>query len=379
MRQTIIASIISAVIGGLIAAAAIFYLLPAKSQSVVKEIIKQRTIRGQPSGAQLTAEQIYDQFSPAVVNVSSLSSGIDFFGFRSLPEEATGSGFFISKDGLIVTNEHVVEGAERVRVTLADKTELPAKVVGTDRSTDLALLKIDISGAQKITTLEIGDSSDIKVGDTVYAIGNPLGLERSMSQGIISALDRTIEAPNGFQIRGVIQTDAAINRGNSGGPLINTDGNVIGVTAQIATESGSPGNIGIAFAIPGNTVKEIVEQLKKGGKVSHPWLGISGRDVTKPLAEQFELPVNSGALIADIFPDSPADKAGLKGGRDNPAAGDIIVEFGGAPIKSMEDLVKVLDKYKVGQEVRMIVYRDRQKTEVTIKLEERPERNFGRP
>lgn len=382
MRKTIVTSVISAIIGGLVVFGAIYYLTPLKNQnnqSVIKEIIPTKTAKNLPSG-KFTAEQIYAQQSPAVVNVGSLSAGSNFFGVPSAPQvQATGSGFVISKDGLVITNEHVVEGADSVRVTLADKTELPAKVLGTDRSTDLAVLKIDNPGGGKITPLEIGDSSNLRVGDTVYTIGNPLGLDRSMSQGIISALDRTIDAPNGFQIRNVIQTDAAVNQGNSGGPLIDTNGNVIGITAQIASNGGSSGNIGIAFAIPSNTIKDIINQIGKGGKISHSWIGISGRDVNKSLADQYKLPVNSGAMVAQVFPNSPASKAGLKGSNNNPATGDIIADFGGTQISTMDDLVKALEKHKVGEDVKITYYRGGKKTETNIKLEERPQTNIANP
>lgn len=367
---TIVVAIISAIIGGLIVAGTIVYYEPLGIQNTVDKTVARTKGVAKKNG--LSPENIYDRFSPAVVNVSSLSVNSDFFGFRSNTQEtATGSGFIISADGLVITNEHVVEGADKVRVTFSDKSEAIAKVVGTDRSTDIAVLQV--KPPRNITPLRIADSSNLSVGDTAYAIGNPLGLERSMSQGIISALGRSIDAPNGFQIRNVLQTDAAINRGSSGGPLLNIQGDVIGVTTQIVTEGGT-GNIGIAFAIPGNTVKKIVSDIKKNGKASHAWLGISGRDVDKSLADKHKLPVDAGALIVEVFPDSPAAKSKLIGSTDK--IGDIITKFGKNKIKTMEDLVKAIETYKVGEEVKVIFYRDGKKSETSLKLEERPQKNF---
>ena len=372
MRQTIITSIISAVVGGIIVLVGVLTLMPPQ-ESITREILKPVPGKRSTQAGEISAEQIYDKFSPAVVNVSVRRQARTFFGLRDAPEEASGSGFIISKDGLIVTNAHVVEGAKSVIVTLSDKSELIAKVLGTDPSADLAVLQIDPPSGSKIIPIELGSSTDVRVGDTVYAIGNPLGLDRSMSRGIISALDRTIDAPNGFQIRKILQTDTAINRGNSGGPLINIFGEVIGVTAQIATESGSAGNIGIAFAIPGNTVKDIVKRIKSGEKISHAWLGIAGRDVTKSLASELKLPVNSGALVSEVFPDSPAKKANLIGGGNNPEKGDVIVEFGGKKIGSMEELVATLEEHKVGEDVPIIYYRGGKREETKVTLTDRPQ------
>jgi S1-C subfamily serine protease len=377
MIKRILTSLISAIIGGLIVWAGLtFYQQPQKI--IKRQIIttSKPKISVQKKGS-VEAEEIYKKFSPAVVNVSAISNGaIDFFGQRIAPEEqAIGSGFLISEDGLIVTNEHVVENADQVKVTLASKKEVSAKVLGTDRSTDLALLKIKL-GNEKITPLKLGNSANVQVGEPVYAIGNPLGLQGSMSAGIVSALNRQIDAPNGFQIRGVIQTDAAINRGNSGGPLISPSGSVIGVTAQIATEPGSPGNIGIAFAIPSNTVKKVANQILKEGKVSHAWLGVAGRTVTSKLASELNLPVKYGALIINIFAGGPADKAGLKGtARPHTGlVGDIIVKLAGKKVDSMEKLVDLVDSHKPGDKVSIAFYRGKKLKRTTVTLKQRPEK-----
>ncbi len=380
MRQNlatvIFASLTSAIVGGALVFGTIYFFAPVKSRVIKEEIVLDRkTERNVDDVSGFTPQEIYEKFNPAVVNVSASRSGNDFFGLRGDNEQATGSGFIVSDDGLVVTNEHVVEGAESVKVTLFDKTEFEAKVLGTDRSSDLALLQIQ-DYDKDIKPLKIESSADLKVGDTVYAIGNPLGLAGSMTSGIVSNVNRTIDAPNGFQIRNAIQTDAAINRGNSGGPLLNVDGKVAGVSAQIATEGGSAGNIGIAFAIPSKTVKKVFDQINDGGKVSHAWLGISGQDINKSLAEELELPVDKGALVVDVFKDSPASKAKLKGIDREGKGGDIIVKFGDDDVKSMEDLVVAIENHSVGENVKIMFYRNDELTEKNIELEERPGRDL---
>jgi len=380
MRQNlatvIFASLTSAIVGGALVFGTIYFFAPVKSRVIKEEIVLDRkTERNVDDISGFTPQEIYEKFNPAVVNVSASRRGNDFFGLRGDSEQATGSGFIVSDDGLVVTNEHVVEGAESVKVTLFDKTEFEAKVLGTDRSSDLALLQIQ-DYDKDIKPLKIESSADLKVGDTVYAIGNPLGLAGSMTSGIVSNVNRTIDAPNGFQIRNAIQTDAAINRGNSGGPLLNVDGKVAGVSAQIATEGGSAGNIGIAFAIPSKTVKKVFDQINDGGKVSHAWLGISGQDINKSLAEELELPVDKGALVVDVFKDSPANKAKLKGIDREGKGGDIIVKFGDDDVKSMEDLVVAIENHSVGENVKIMFYRNNELTEKNIELEERPGRDL---
>ncbi len=375
LATVIFASLASAIIGGALVFGAIFFFAPVKSQVIQEEIIKDQKVEKELKKVSgFTAQEIYEKFNPAVVNVSSTRKGNNGFGGE---QEATGSGFIVSDDGLVVTNEHVVEGAESVRVTLHDKSEFNAKVLGTDRSTDLALLQIE-DYDKKIKPLKIDGSTDLRVGNTVYAIGNPLGLAGSMTSGIVSNIHRTIDAPNGFQIRNAIQTDAAINRGNSGGPLLNNEGRVVGVSAQIATEGGSAGNIGIAFAIPSNTVKRVVEQISDNGQISHAWLGISGQDVTKRSAEELDLPVDSGALVVDVFKDSPASKAGLKGLNREGKGGDIIVKFGDDKVTSMEDLVISIENHSVDDKVKIKFYRDGKILEKNIKLEERPSEDLRR-
>src|ERR671924_1411005 len=263
------------------------------------------------NGTAESIQEIYRSASPGVVQVTSTSivSQDPFFGAQEA--RSLGSGFVIDKAGHIVTNYHVVQGARKVEVNFSGNDRVPAKVVGTDPSTDVAVLEIDAQ-ARALTPLPLGNSDAVRVGDAVVAIGNPFGLERTVTAGIVSALQREITAPNGFAIDEVIQTDAAINRGNSGGPLLNANGDVIGVNAQIESTTG--GNVGIGFAIPINTVKEVVSQIIDSGKVEHAYLGIEMQTIDEELTKHFRLPAERGVLISRVVPGSPADRAGLEGG-----------------------------------------------------------------
>jgi S1-C subfamily serine protease len=293
---------------------------------------------------------------------------------------ATGSGFLIDNEGHIVTNNHVVEGATKVEVKLGSSdTSHEAEVVGTDPATDVALLKIDVPADQQ-HPLSLGDSSKVQVGDPVVAIGNPFGLDRTVTAGIVSALQRQIQAPNGFSISHVIQTDAAINPGNSGGPLIDSAGNVIGINSQIQT-GGSNGNVGIGFAVPINTAREVVQQIEQHGKVQHAYIGINGGSVTPALAKALKLPVEKGVLVNEVVKDSPADKAGVEGG-DTEATiegvqvrlgGDIITEIDGRPISSMEDVINAVNSGQPGDKMELTILRgDNEEKHVTVTLGVRP-------
>jgi S1-C subfamily serine protease len=293
---------------------------------------------------------------------------------------ATGSGFLIDTEGHIVTNNHVVEGATKVEVKLgSSETSHEAEVIGTDPATDVALLKIDVPADQQ-HPLSLGDSSKVRVGDPVVAIGNPFGLDRTVTAGIVSALQRQIQAPNGFAISHVIQTDAAINPGNSGGPLIDSSGRVIGINSQIQT-GGSNGNIGIGFAVPINTAREVVQQIEEHGQVQHAYIGITGGSVTPGLAKALKLPVEKGVLVNEVVKDSPADKAGIEGG-DTEATiegvsvnlgGDIITEVDGKSVSSMEDVVDAVNSAQPGDEMELTILRgDNEEKHVTVTLGVRP-------
>ena len=311
----------------------------------------------------------------------------EFFNPFGEPEQesggtATGSGFVIDGEGHILTNNHVIEGAEKVEVKLGDsEKEYEAEVVGTDPGTDIALLEVE-APAKELHPLTLGHSAEAEVGDPVVAIGNPFGLDRTVTSGIVSALQRQIQAPNGFSINHVIQTDAAINPGNSGGPLIDAEGNVIGINSQIATGGGGDGNVGIGFAIPIDTVRAEIKQLETKGEVAHAFLGISGGTITPELAKALNLPVNEGVIVQTVVKGSPADKAGLEAG--NTAAtingqevrlgGDIITEANGKKIKSMEQLVEAIQDSQPGDELELKILRDGHEKTANVTLGTQPKK-----
>jgi len=288
----------------------------------------------------------------------------------------TGSGFVIDTEGHVLTNNHVVEGATKITVKLGSSNAThSAEVVGTDPASDIALLKVD-APADQLHPLALGDSSRVQVGDPVVAIGNPFGLDRTVTSGIVSALQRQIQAPNGFSISHVIQTDAAINPGNSGGPLIDAGGNVIGINSQIATGGGGNGNVGIGFAIPINTAREVANEIEKSGHVEHAFLGINGGTITPLLARAVNLPVSKGVLVAEVVKGGPADKAGLQGGSTEATiegarlqlGGDIITEVDGTPVSSMEEVVDAVNGKKPGDELELTVLRQGETKKITVTL-----------
>jgi S1-C subfamily serine protease len=296
---------------------------------------------------------------------------------------ATGSGFVIDDEGHILTNNHVVEGASKVTVKLGDSEKTyDAEIVGTDPGTDIALLQVD-APASEIHPLTLGKSSEAEVGDPVVAIGNPFGLDRTVTSGIVSALQRQIQAPNGFSISHVIQTDAAINPGNSGGPLINAAGEVIGINAQIATGGGGNGNVGIGFAIPIDTVRSEIEALKTKGEVEHAFIGISGGTVTSELAKALNLPTDEGVIVQSVVKDGPADKAGIEAGSTSATingeevrlGGDIITEIDGKKLKSMDELVEIIQGSKPGDELELKILRDGQEKTADVTLGTQPKNN----
>jgi S1-C subfamily serine protease len=293
---------------------------------------------------------------------------------------ATGSGIVIDNEGHVLTNNHVVEGATKIEVKLgASNAEHTAEVIGTDPASDIALLKVE-APADQLRPLALGDSSKVRVGDPVVAIGNPFGLDRTVTAGIVSALQRQIQAPDGFSISHVIQTDAAINPGNSGGPLIDSAGNVIGINSQIETGGGGNGNVGIGFSIPINTAREVVNEIEKNGKVEHAFLGIDGSSITPALAKAVNLPVSKGVLVAEVVKGGPADKAGLQGGSTEATiegasfqlGGDIITEANGEPIGSMEDVINAVDSAKPGEKMELTVLRHGETKKIAVTLGNRP-------
>jgi S1-C subfamily serine protease len=327
----------------------------------------------------LTVSEIYDRDGPGVVFVEArIRRRVESpFGFPQ-PEQglASGSGFVLDKDGYILTNAHVVEGAREVTVRFGEREEVEAKVEGTDLSTDVAVLKVD-TDRDRLKPLELGDSSKVEVGDLAIAIGNPFGFDRTVTTGIISALQRQIEAPNQFPISNVIQTDASINPGNSGGPLLDGTGKVIGINSQIATPG--QGSVGIGFAVPIDTAKRVVPQLKEKGKVERAYLGISTITVTDRIADDLNLPRKEGALVQDVVEDGPADKAGLRGGRTTvrrrlAAGGDLLVRVDGDEITRSEDIAAAIADNQPGDEVTVEYYRGDDRKSARVKLGTRPER-----
>jgi len=336
-------------------------------------------------GKGLTVSQIYQQDSPGVAFIQASSppqppSPLDPFGGGG-GATATGSGLVIDGDGHVLTNAHVVQGADRIEVTLGNSDSsqpVGAQVVGKDPSTDVALLKVD-APSDRLHPLPLGSSSQAQVGDPVVAIGNPFGLDRTVTAGIVSALQREIKAPNGFTINNVIQTDAAINPGNSGGPLLDATGRVIGINSQIESPGGG-GNVGIGFAIPIDTARQVVHQLLAHGEVQHAFLGISGADLTPEIADVLNLPAKQGGLVQSVVPGGPADKAGVKagsaavsiGGQRVRAGGDVITAIDGRPVMSMDDVVAMLNRKQPGDDVELTLVHGTEKRTVTVTLGDRP-------
>ncbi|HUH15816.1 MAG TPA: trypsin-like peptidase domain-containing protein [Gaiellaceae bacterium] len=338
------------------------------------------------AGAPLTVGEIYARAAPAVVQITSTATLNDdnptLFPFDQpvAPQQALGSGFVIDKTGHIVTNYHVIEGADQIEVSFSNRDTLRATLVGSDPSTDIAVLRVQAS-SRSLTPLVFGDSGDVRVGDPVVAIGNPFGLARTTTAGIVSAVqERTITAPNGYPIDHVIQTDAQINSGNSGGPLLNARAEVIGVNSQIAPAAGSSGNVGIGFAVPSNTVKAVVAQLIATGKVDRAYLGITGATVTEELARTFRLPVDAGVLVQSVGEDTAAERAGLRGGTSDAVVagesyslgGDLIVAVAGRKVDSLEELRDALGEHKPGDRVRMQIYRGTNSRTLDVTLGRQP-------
>jgi S1-C subfamily serine protease len=338
--------------------------------------------RGEP----VSLVEVYEESEGGVVQVKTTAvvENPDVFGLPQQEQQrGLGSGFVINRSGNIVTNLHVVEGADEVEVSFSNGEEMDADIVGEDPSTDIALLKVDAdSGA--LRPLSLGNSDTLRVGDEVVAIGNPLGYERTMTAGIVSALGRVIEAPNQFAIDEVIQTDAPINSGNSGGPLLNAAGRVVGVNTQIAT-AGTSGNIGIGFAVPINTVRDVVTQLLEDGHVEHSYLGVETQEIDDDAAKLFSLPVKRGLLISRVLEGTPAERAGLRGGTEQILVdgmtwiigGDIIVEADGTELHTWEQLLALIEEKDPGAKMAPRIYRDGEPQTVEVELGRRPDSPQG--
>ena len=308
--------------------------------------------------------QIYRDAAPGVVRVTQA--------------QGQGSGFVIDSEGHILTNAHVVDGAGPVFVSFSNEDRVEATVVGKDDSTDTALLKVTES-ADALRPLALGSSTSVGVGDAVVAIGNPFGLDRTITSGIVSAVARQIEAPNGFPINNAIQTDAAINHGNSGGPLLNMQGQVIGINSQIA-DSGIDANVGVGFAIPIDMVKQIATDLQKNGQVTHAWLGVALAPIDPALVDEVKLAADKGAMVQTVQPGSPAATAGLKpatdqkviGGETYAIGGDIITAVDGKPVESITELQTAIQEHRAGDVVKLTVAREGGSAQLSVTLGAQP-------
>jgi putative serine protease PepD len=331
----LIALLFAAILGGLVAAGAVVLLdgddaAPAAATTTVV------TSSTRPTSGGLSAGEIYKNSQSAVVEIRA--------------GNATGTGFVIDEQGHVVTNEHVAGGNQTVTIRFADESEEQGRVIGTDPSTDIALIQVDLSG-HDVTPVQLGSSAGVEVGDSVYAIGNPFGLERTLTAGIVSAVNRDITAPNNFTINDVIQTDAPVNPGNSGGPLLDAAGNVIGVVSQIQSENG--GNIGIGYAVPSDTVRNDVDTLKSGGDVEHAYLGVRLQET------------NNGVSLSAVLKDEPGEKAGLE-------ADDVILEVDGKKVESASDIQRAVNAHKPGAKLALKIERGGDERTVTVTLGTRP-------
>jgi S1-C subfamily serine protease len=320
--------------------------------------------------------RVYRATSPAVVNITTTAVTYDFF-LNPLPKEGTGSGAIIDRSGHILTNFHVIDGARRLEVTLADGSKWPARPVGADPSNDLAVIKID-APVEKLTVIPLGDSSKLLVGQKVLVIGNPFGLDRTLTVGIVSSVGRSIRADNGRLIRGIIQTDAAINPGNSGGPVLNSSAEVIGVSTAIFSPSG--GSVGVGFAVPINTAKGMIPELISRGYIARAYLGIAGHEIVPALVQALRLPVKEGIMVVEVTPGSPAQRAGIRGGDRAVQVGNMIVRVGGdiitevdqVKVRTFEELSDCIDAKQPGDTVALTFNRQGKLNVVEVRLRERP-------
>jgi S1-C subfamily serine protease len=317
--------------------------------------------------------EVYRALSPGVVFIHSTSYARDFLGFVE-PQEGSGSGSIIDDQGDILTNYHVIEGAQKLSVSLGGKKDYAARIVGGDPDTDLAVIRLIEKPSGPLTVVPLGDSDKLVVGQKVLAIGNPFGLDRTLTTGVISGLQRPIRARNNRLIEGAIQTDASINPGNSGGPLLDSHGRMIGINSQILSPSGA--SSGVGFAVPISIAKRVVPQLLQNGQVRRAKLGISTRDV-QAIRNQIDLPVSDGVLVLQVARGSGAANAGLRGLQQTEDGdvelGDIILGINGEKVANSDDLFRVLDKHQIGETVQVEILRDGKRTTVPVRLMESPD------
>jgi S1-C subfamily serine protease len=363
MRRALV-PLLAALAGGALGGGLVAVLDDDDDRGGTRTVVQQAPVSGGDDGEGLTPAEIYRRDAPGVVFivaevVEPAQTPFDF----GLPEQrgqSTGTGFVIDREGDILTNAHVVANATNVVVRFSDRSTARAEIRGRDPSSDLALAKVDPEGLD-LRPLTLGTSRGVRVGDPTIAIGNPFGLERTLTTGVVSALQRRIEAPDGFTIDNVIQTDAALNPGNSGGPLIDAAGRVIGINSAIRTGGDGGGNVGIGFAVPIDTAKRVLPTLKAGEDVERAYLGVTTGTVTP----EMNLRVDRGALVSDVAPLSPADEAGLR-------PGDIIVRMAGREVRSTEDVSRLVDEREPGDEVEVEVVRAGDRERLAVRLGKRP-------
>ncbi len=388
--QLIRTAIGAAVGAAVLSTAAVFFLTSSKANVVVpaQQSITSDSLMPVDTGPRKydTDEQeninIYQAVNEGVVNVSTEVLGYNWF-LEPVPQSGgTGSGSIIDKRGYVLTNHHVVADAVKVYITLYDGTQYVGHIVGQDLENDLAVLKFDPKG-HELTVVPLGESSDLKVGQKVLAIGNPFALNRTMTQGIVSALGRPLRSDTGFILHKLIQTDAAINPGNSGGPLLDSQGKMIGINTMIYSPSG--GSVGIGFAVPVDTARRVIPDLIKYGKVIRGWIDITPVQLFPQLVRYAHLPVSQGVLISKVTPGSLAEKAGLKGGNPNQAVrygndilylgGDIIIAINDQKVATLADLYSALESTKPGQVVQVTVERNGEKKTLSVTLDQRPDKS----
>ncbi len=367
-----------AVVSGLFAAIAVAVIDRVSDRAKPSQAaFTEGTPAGVTNPATVSDEQnsieVYRTLSPGVVNVHSTSYARDFFGYEE-PQEGSGSGSILDQDGNILTNYHVIERAQKVSVSLGGQKTYAARIVGGDPDTDLAVIRLIEKPNEPLTIVPLGDSEKLVVGQKVLAIGNPFGLDRTLTTGVISGLQRPIRARNGRPIEGAIQTDASINPGNSGGPLLDSHGRMIGINSQILSPSGA--SAGVGFAVPVNIAKRIVPQLIRNGVVNRPKLGITTRNV-ESFKNQVQMPVEDGVLIWQVGQGSAAADAGLRGltqtENGDVELGDIIVAVAGEKVGNSDDLYRILDKHQIGQTVAVEIFRNGRRMSIPVRLQESPQ------
>jgi S1-C subfamily serine protease len=344
---------------------------------VLGSVMENATVRAMTEDERNNIE-IYQSLAPGVVNISSIVLEYDFF-LNAVPRRGVGSGSIVDSRGYILTNNHVIEDARKLEVTLTNGKKYNAKLVGSDPDIDIAVLKME-ARKDELTVIPMGDSATLKVGQKVIAIGNPFGLGQTLTTGVVGSIGRTLRASNGVLVEDVIQTDASINPGNSGGPLIDSSGKMIGINTAIFSPTGA--SVGIGFAVPIDTAKRVINDLIEKGYYAYPWIGATLATLSQDIAEALKLPVKSGAMVLDLVPGGPADKAGLVSGNVRAqvgnnivlVGGDVIVRFDGEPVTTADSVIRRIRRLSPGSRVMLeVVHWDRSRETRTVVLGERPE------